>query len=344
VRRAGKLAAVALLTLLVVLAVNAWVTPKETSPAGVTAPGGEILELSSVDLQVVDESASDPDARGAPIVLLHCYACSLRWWDGIAPELAREHRVIRIDLIGHGGSAKPSSEYTIGDQAAAVAEALNRLEVEGATLVGHSLGGIVAVAVAESSSELVDRVAVLGTGPSEGTATLPIESRLSRAPLIGPATWRLRTDGLIRRGYSSAFAPGFDWEEAFEDPDQAVVDNRAMTYRSYQRTPGAGDDFLAEGPLPPRLTTSGLPFLAILGAEDQIVDTDVAADEYGTVPGGRVIVLDGIGHSPQFEAPGRTLELLGEFAGRLPQPEAARPGGGRGRGGAGGQGRGGRRG
>jgi pimeloyl-ACP methyl ester carboxylesterase len=313
-RLTGKLLFAALVALLILLAVNAWVSPNETRSAEVNAPGGELLELSSVTLQVTDERASRPRAQGAPIVLLHCYACSSRWWDAVVPRLTRDHRVVRIDLIGHGGTAKPKSAYTIPEQAAAVSEALNRLGVEGATLIGHSLGGTVATAVAESSSELVDRVAVIGTGPSEETEELPFENRVSRAPLIGPAIWRLRTDGLIRRGYSSAFAPGFDWQAAFEDPEQPVLDNRAMTYRSYDRSPDGNSEFLEQRVLPARLTALGVPFLAILGAEDQLVDSAAAAEQYGTVPGGRVVVLDGIGHSPPLEAPEGTAETILRFA------------------------------
>ena len=74
----------------------------------------------------------------------------------------REHRVVRIDLIGHGGSEKPQSGYEIDSQAAAAAEALNSLGVQGATVVGHSLGGSVATSLAEQASELVDRIVLIG--------------------------------------------------------------------------------------------------------------------------------------------------------------------------------------
>ena len=63
------------------------------------------------------------------------------WWDGMVPLLERNHRVIAVDLLGHGGSEKPGSGYTPPNQAQVVAEALERLDVSDATVVGHSLGG-----------------------------------------------------------------------------------------------------------------------------------------------------------------------------------------------------------
>ena len=99
-------------------------------------------------------------------MLLHCYSCSLHWWDQLAPILAENHRVIRIDLLGHGGSQKPSSGYSIEDQGGLVAGALDQLDVQGAVVVGHSMGFAVAVALAERASQLVDRLVNIDQGPT----------------------------------------------------------------------------------------------------------------------------------------------------------------------------------
>lgn len=303
------------------LAINTVVIGSETKPAEANAPGGRILSLSSVDMQVVDSPASDPAAggEGAPIVLLHCYACSLRWWDELAPLLNANHRVIRLDLIGFGGTQKPKSGYDMEEQARAVAEALNELGVEGAVVVGHSMGGEVATATAQLASELVDRVAVIGTPSTSEEAELPFLARLTYAPVLGEAIWRVRPDAAIRASYESAFAPDFDYEAAFEDPDQVVVDNRAMTYTSYERAHDGATAFTDESPIATRITSAAVPFLAILGDEDQIVDTAAAESSYEQVPGAVVRVLDGVGHSPNLEAPAETAELLLRFAGAAPK-------------------------
>ena len=86
-----------------------------------TIEGVRILSLPGGDVQVFEEGPELRLRPGAPIVLLHCYGCSLHWFDELAPLLARRHRVIRIDLLGHGGSQKPGSGYEIDEQAALVA-------------------------------------------------------------------------------------------------------------------------------------------------------------------------------------------------------------------------------
>src|SRR5688500_7246097 len=137
--------------LAILLAVNTVTTQSQTKEAERTVEGASILELSSGDVQVADSG----DADGQPIVLLHGYANSLGWFDAIEPSLAESHRVIRIDLLGFGGSEKPESGFSIPEQAATVAEALNELDIQGAIVVGHSMGGSVAASLAEQASQLV---------------------------------------------------------------------------------------------------------------------------------------------------------------------------------------------
>jgi pimeloyl-ACP methyl ester carboxylesterase len=161
-RRGWKIALAVLAALLVLIAINAVVTSKETKSAEVTEPGGRILELNGGAMQVVERGPS----RGSPIVLIHCYSCAINWWDGMMPLLSREHRVVAVDLLGHGGSEKPDSGYSIPDQADLIAEALSRLDVRDATVVGHSLGGPVAVALAEQSPRLVDRLVLIDSRSS----------------------------------------------------------------------------------------------------------------------------------------------------------------------------------
>jgi pimeloyl-ACP methyl ester carboxylesterase len=325
-RPAWKILIAFFVVLAALLAINTVVIGSETKPAGVTAEGGEIVELDSVDMQIVDEPASGRGPEGAPIVLLHCYACSLHWWDEFVPLVNEGHRVIRFDLIGFGGSQKPGSGYSMDDQARAVAESLNRLGVEGAVVVGHSMGGLVAAAVAQNSSELVDRVALIGTASSiSDDASLPFADRLLHTPVIGEALWRLAPDSVIKDGYSSAFAPGFDFEAAFEDPDQVVLDHEAMTYTSSDQSESESGEFTDEATVAARLTDAAVPLMAILGSEDQIVDNEPTAAAYGGVPGAEVQVIDGVGHSPQLENPKKTADLILRFAEDAPAPIEPEP-------------------
>ena len=238
--------------------------------------------------------------------------------------MSQNHRVVRIDLLGHGGSEKPKSGYGIGQQADAVAEALNRLDVTRATVVGHSMGGHVAIKLAEKS-EIADRVAVIGTPAEDGQVKeFPVAEKLAELPLIGQGLWRIRWDGLVKSSYDDAFAPGFASEAAFADEDRVAIDNDAMTYSSFDQAGNGSDAFIEEGSNVTRLRETGVPFLAILGAEDQIVDSSAAAASFGEVPGGTVEVLDGAGHSPNVEAPEETRPAPTPLRRRGRQPGTGR--------------------
>ena len=111
------------LALLVLLAINAVLVDGETESASVTVPGGRILDLPDGEMQVRERGPRS----GSPIVLIHCFSGAMDWWDGMLPMLDRKHRVIAVDLLGHGGSEKPGSGYTPPNQAQVVSEALERL-------------------------------------------------------------------------------------------------------------------------------------------------------------------------------------------------------------------------
>lgn len=313
-RRGARIAVVVVVVLAALLAINTIVLDSQTKTAEVTAADGKILELSNVALQVLDQPATGSGPEGAPIVLLHCFGCSLQWWDAIAPSLNENHRLIRIDLVGHGGSEKPKSGYEISSQGSAVSEALSELGVRGATVVGHSMGGVVATAVAESASEIVDRVVLIGTASEAGSAELPFRAQLLRTSVIGEALWRIKLGSMIKSAYGSAFAPGFDISAGFDDPDRVVEDSRAMTYTSYTESDAAIDDYLEQGTLASRLSASGVPLLFIDGDQDQILDAEQVAGQFDAVPGAETALIEGVGHSPNVEAPEETAKLILDFA------------------------------
>jgi pimeloyl-ACP methyl ester carboxylesterase len=251
--------------------------------------------------------------RDAPaLVLIHGLGGSTRWWDRVVPRLAMSYRVIRVDLLGHGRSAKPAgADYAIATQGRRVGEALDQLGIAQAIVVGHSTGGSVATALAEQRGDLVTALALIDSGPrmdafiSDG----PVGQLIS-VPVVGQLLWRLRTDGILRRGLSTAFAPGF------EIPQEAVDDTRTMTYHALIATSRASDDYLKERPLPDRLSHIGKPLLVIFGEQDQRWRSSSAA-LYRAVAGARVELLPGAGHSPMIEDPSRTAEILVGFAGSV---------------------------
>jgi pimeloyl-ACP methyl ester carboxylesterase len=312
-RRRWKIAIGVVVGLFVLLGLNALALNGQTKDAHTTVEGGQIIDTFGGKVQVTDSGRRD----ASPIVLLHCYTCSLNWWDGMLPALERQHRVIRIDLLGHGGSDKPTNGYSMENQAATVASALSSLGVDHATIVGHSLGFTVATALAESSPELVSRLVDIDQAPDSSYGSEPFVARLVHVPLLGQAIYRTTPDFVIRNNLKVAFAPGYNLASGFEDPDQIVTDVRATTYSSFTKSASDEEDFVDSKPLNERLAAlaNPPPLLVIFGTEDQLYDpAEKAADAYKDVPGVTISMIEGAGHSPNVEKPVQTAGLILEFA------------------------------
>jgi pimeloyl-ACP methyl ester carboxylesterase len=296
-----RLLFLALVLLGALLAVNTVVTDNETK--GAKADLGRIVDQEGGALQVREDG---PAGRSA-LVLLHGFAASMHWWQPAAQRLAGRFRVIRLDLLGHGGSQKPKSGYSMENQARLVDTALAQAGIRRAVIVGHSLGGVVATALAERDPALVQRLVLVGTPPEEEAGELPFLARLGFVPVIGEAIRRVVPDGVVRDNLEHAFASGFDV------PDQFVEDYRKMTYRSYDSSHHESGDFQEARPVDERLSAARKPLLVIFGREDDIVDPDSASD-FRQVPGARVEYLPDAGHSPMYEKPDEVSRLIANFA------------------------------
>ncbi len=209
------------------------------------------------------------DPQGPPVVLLHGATESMHWFEELAPLLAANHRVIRVDLLGHGGSDKPGAGYAIADQASAVAEALAELDVAGATVVGNSLGGSVATGLAEQSPDLVAGIVILDQAPNDSYSELPWALELGYWPIVGPALSRasdIAPDSVVLDAYQDAFAPDFNIASGFENPDQPVDDLREMTYTAFVDIAEADTDYTDARALDDRLSAIEVPLLVVFGA------------------------------------------------------------------------------
>ena len=297
--------------LIALLVVNALLVDGETKSAEVTVPGGRLLDLPGGELQVVEGGPRD----GTPIVLIHCFTCGIDWWDGVRPALERRHRVVAVSLLGHDGSEKPSGGYSIENQAKLVAEALTRLGVRDAEVVGHSLGGPISVALAEQSPRLVDRLVLIDSIPDISYGDVGIVGELPFEPIVGQLLWRIKPDFSIRDGLGVAFAPGFDVPDAFVD------DVKRMTYSAYTGSHDAYESYTGEKALPQRARGVGKPLLAIMGAEEQIAkDPEAALAAYRAGdPAAQTRLVAGAGHSPEVEKPAVTARLILGFAKSPPE-------------------------
>ena len=290
--------------LVVLLAVNTVVSDRETKSA--RADIGRIVKLSGADVQVrEDGSRSKPT-----LVLVHGFTNSMHAWTPATLRLARRFHVVRVDLLGHGGSAKPRHGYSMENQGRLVAQALQRIGVRHAVVVGHSLGGAVVTALTELEPELVDGVTIVDSPPDKHEGKLPFLARLGFVPVMGESIRRVVPDGVVRDNLEKAFASGFHM------PDQFVRDFNRMTYTSYDDSYEKARDFSERRALTERLKRTGKPLLVIFGSEDDIVDPD-SARKYRAVPGATIAIVPDAGHYPHFEKPDRTAGLIADFARRL---------------------------
>lgn len=301
---AMKRVAVAIAVGIVATIANAlWVDAQ--TRAALARTGGHLMQTDMAPANVMVEG------KGPPIVLIHGFGASLDWWNAIAPALARDQRVIRIDLIGHGGTAAPRDGYATARQAALVASVLDQLGVDRVTVIAHSMGGEVATALAERNPARIERMVLIDTPPTPDTAFTPV-MRAFMTPMIGELMSHFVGDDARRQMLAFAFAPGYPVPERF------VADMKQLTYVAFRDAHDASVAYRSTMALPARLAalTPVPPLLVLVGAQDAIVSVD-RARLYGSVPGARVEVIDGAGHSPMVEVPAQTLELIRAF---LPPP------------------------
>ncbi|HEX8648518.1 MAG TPA: alpha/beta fold hydrolase [Thermoleophilaceae bacterium] len=300
VLRFPRYAAVAVSAVLLLLAVNTWTVERQTRPADPDI--GQLVRLSE-NLQVrVDGPA------GAPaVVLVHGFGASMRWWDGVTPALARSLRVVRIDLLGHGGSEKPRDGYSMENQADLVAEAIAELKLGRVAVVGHSMGGMVATALAERHRSLVSRVMLIGTpvdGEGGGGGLL---GRAAFWPVIGQLNERTIGEDLVRWAVEHGFAPEFD------PPRRLVRDVfQRTTWRAFKGSADAISGYLDEEPLDSRLRRTGVPVTVVLGQQEGHANRSLG--RYNRVPRARTVLMEGLDHSPMVESPARTTPLIEAFA------------------------------
>lgn len=287
-----------LAVLAVLLVVNAVIVGGQTEAASAEG-AGRVLDLPGGDLHVTDRGPRD-----APTILLvHCYTCSMDYWQRLQPLLVRDHRVIAVDLLGHGNSEKPKDGYSMEHQADTIAEALDALDAKPVLAVGQSLGGPVSTALAQRHPDQVRGLVIMDSSSQTKYVNLPLTAKLARMPVIGPALKQIAPDGTIHKELSKAF------HEGFEFPDSFVDDVKAMTYTAFAESYEGGRDFTASEHLDDRIASTRLPVTVIFGAEDRIVDPE-SADDYRDIPGAKVVVLPGVGHTPQMEAPTRSAALV----------------------------------
>ncbi len=253
---------------------------------------------------------------GPVLLLIHGMGGTFENWQAVIEPLARAHTVIAPDLPGHGASAPGAGDYSIGALAAGLRDLLIALGHERATLVGHSLGGGIAMQFAYQFPEMTERLVLVSSGglgpevsPILRAAALP-GADLFIAATAGPGAkalalvaGALSTVGLRPNADVAEVARGY---VSLADPDRRAA--FLATLRSVIGTGGqrvhAGDRlYLAEG----------MPVLIMWGARDPIIPSHHGESAHEAILGSHLEVFEGVGHMPQIEAPGAFVAALERF-------------------------------
>jgi len=240
--------------------------------------------------------------RGKPIVLLHGWLGSWRYWMPTMEALADSYRAYALDLWGFGDSDKPGTCYGVDDYARLVGDFMDGLGIAQTSLVGHSLGGVVALKVALSQPQRVDKLVLIDT-PIQG-AGLSASMRLLRSPLSRFVARPRTLIELWMRALKRGSAP---WVEMYEE---IVEDTSKLDQVAVQKSL---EDVL-DLDLSNSLAQLYNHTLVIFGERDEFVDPDQAgffAD--GAVATAQVVVLDGCRHFPFLDEPSKFNRLLKEF-------------------------------
>jgi len=253
---------------------------------------------------------------GPVLVLIHGMGGTFENWEAVIEPLAQRCTVIAPDLPGHGRSEPGGGDYSLGALATALRDLVLTLGHDRATLVGHSLGGGIAMQFAHQFPEVVERLVLVssgGLGPEVSlvlrAAALPgadpfIAATAGPGARIGSALGRgLARIGLrpnadvaeVARGYASLSDP--ERREAFLATLRSVVGVRG------QRVDAGDRLYLAES----------LPVLIVWGERDPIIPVSHGRHAHEAIPHSRLEVFDGVGHLPQLEAPGRFIATLERF-------------------------------
>ncbi|MGA9278801.1 alpha/beta fold hydrolase [Ilumatobacter sp.] len=252
------------------------------------------------------------------ILLIHGLAGSSKTWDGVIEALAVDYDVIAPDLLGHGESAKPRGDYSLGAFASGLRDFLAVLDVRSATIVGHSFGGGVAMQLAYQHPQLIDRLVLVGSGGLGRQVSallrllalpgaeylMPIgipKPVIDRANEVGRFLGRrnIRSARLAEMWRAYASLAGAENRQAFVKTMRGVIEPGGQTVDASDRL------YLA----------ARVPTMIVWGDRDGVIPVAHAYAAHEMIEGSRLEILPDVGHFPHVEAPEAFAASLLDFMG-----------------------------
>jgi pimeloyl-ACP methyl ester carboxylesterase len=268
-----------------------------------------------------DRIAYRDAGEGHALLLIHGMAGSSATWRAIIPQLSKKYRVIAPDLLGHGMSAKPRGDYSLGAFAVFLRDLLDELGVNRTTVIGQSLGGGIAMQFVHQHRDYCERLALIGSG-GLGPDLSPMLRILSAPgaelvlPVVAPQPV-LRLGNKLGSWLTSA---GIQAPRAGEmwNAYSSLAD--ARTRRAFLRTLRSVVDYRGQAvsALTKLHVAAELPTVLIWGDRDRIIPVAHAYAAHDALEGSRLEVLDGIGHFPHVEAPAAVADILENFIASTP--------------------------
>jgi pimeloyl-ACP methyl ester carboxylesterase len=257
------------------------------------------------------------EGEGPVLLLIHGITSGSATWERAIRRLARDHTVIAPDLLGHGESAKPRGDYSLGSFAAGLRDLLVALDIERATVVGHSLGGGIAMQLAYQFPERVERMVLVSSGGLGREVSFVLRAAsLPGSEIVLPlitARWIAAAGGFVGgalrkvglelgadlEGMSQGYASLRDAQarRAFVQTVRAVIDP------SGQRIDASDRLYLA----------AEMPSLILWGARDRIIPVRHGEAAHEAMPGSRLDVLERGGHFPHNDDPDWFCDALRSF-------------------------------
>ncbi len=256
--------------------------------------------------------------EGPPVLLIHGFGTNTFTWRHVAPDLARDHKVIAVDLKGFGQSDKPLDDhYSAQDQADLLTELILDRNLRNLTVVGHSYGGGVALLLAlESDARLEGRIAKLVlidtiAYPQE----IPVFFKLLDTPVVSQVGVRMApTDFQIRMALRIAYYDnskiGPDEIEAYAEPMKTAAGKHAIIHSARQIVPPDVETITS------RYASIRLPTLILWCDHDRIVPMDVGLKLRRELPNSSFRLISECGHLPQEEQPEATMLEIRDFLGK----------------------------
>ena len=237
---------------------------------------------------------------GPPVLLVHGWLSSGRVWERLANRLAQRFTVYSLDLSGFGESDKPISGYGVRYGSRLLYAFCAHFGLTRAAVVGHDIGGAMAVKLAADHPDVVGRLVLVSTPADEDQMDLPTFLWLATLPVVGPLFYSLGRYVRPLRGL---------WMRPFvSDPDdlteEAVDDAGMATPASATKTLSVARRELARARLVRQAGIIKVPVLVIVGEEDQIVDPQAASDWARALPTVEVVLIEDAGHLPMLERTG----------------------------------------